>query len=131
MNPDPGIIESYVMLNEEDGEPGVLAISDDSRYLYVGMAGAVKRIDLATMTPDLDIPTGYYPTGSMTVLPGVNTSLVVTHTSGAAAVFDGARKRPNELGGGGALRSRVPDRRPELEHNLRQRWGRQRWRRFL
>ena len=101
VNPDPGIIESYVMLNEEDGEPGVLAISDDSRYLYVGMAGAVKRIDLATMTPDLDIPTGYYPTGSMTVLPGVNTSLVVTHTSGAAAVFDGARKRPNELGGGG------------------------------
>src|SRR5207253_2244655 len=41
-------------------EPGKLALSDDGKYLYVGLNGAaaVRRVDLAQQQPDLQFSLG-------------------------------------------------------------------------
>jgi uncharacterized protein (TIGR03437 family) len=106
LNPDIGRIEQWVPL---DVEPTELAISGDNQYLYVALGNIVRRFDLNSWTPDLDIPLGQGDYGalqvySMVTLPGVNSSLAVSFTAPGVsppylgtAVFDGAQMRPTVI----------------------------------
>jgi hypothetical protein len=77
--------------------PGVMAISDDARYLYIAIDGfgAIRRVDLDTGIPDLTIPLS--PRGSqaldLAVMPGAPETLAVV--LGSVAIYDRAVKRPN------------------------------------
>ncbi len=62
INPYTGKLESTLYVGPG---PGKLAISDDSRYLYIGLTGTnlVRRLDLATGTVDLEFSLGEYVYG--------------------------------------------------------------------
>ncbi len=92
-------------------DPGPLALSNNSEYLYVGLQGAptVVRVALPAFTVDLQIPLGIDPTlgwpryaDDIAVLPLNPTSVAVamrfqgTSPPGAGvAVFDDAVQRPS------------------------------------
>jgi hypothetical protein len=94
-------------------KPDRLAISDDGKYLYVGLDGdgTVERLDLPSLTPDLSIPLGsdpnlgpYYaidvqvaPGQSTTiaVARGIPTSVSIVQAQGGIAVYDGTVRRPS------------------------------------
>jgi hypothetical protein len=90
-------------------EPGKLALSDDSQYLYVALdgAGAVRRVNLLTLTPGLQFPVGsdaFFGTmfvEDMAVLPGAPQSVAisrrfvsVTPRHAGVAVYDDGVMRP-------------------------------------
>jgi uncharacterized protein (TIGR03437 family) len=104
LNPETGRIERWYSL---DIEPTVLTLSNDGRYLYVALGNIVRRIDLTSWMPDLDITLGQDPgygareVYSMVTLPNTNTSLAVSfYKTGLSppnlgtGVFDGAQIRP-------------------------------------
>ena len=89
-----------------------LAISDDGQYAYVASRDQplVYRVDLPSLTSDLQIPLGSTQNGAnsvyqMAVAPGAPQTLAVSlgdagstaYTAGVA-VFDGAVQRPDLLG---------------------------------
>jgi hypothetical protein len=92
-------------------EPGPLAVSDDGRYLYVGLDGAaeVRRITLASGTVDLTIALGADPffgpfyAEDLVVPSGAPNQVVVSRyrkgvspRHGGLAIFDDGVQRPDE-----------------------------------
>src|SRR5207253_3104057 len=67
-------------------EPNKLALSDDGKYLYVGLDGAaaVRRFEIATRTPGLQFALGSdsffgpYQVDDLAVLPGQPGSVAVS-----------------------------------------------------
>ena len=89
--------------------PSSLALSDDGRFLYVGLGGdgAVQRFDLPSLTPSLQYEVGSddflgpYAPGDIQVAPGHPHTVAVTRvtgtspqTTGGVVVFDDATARP-------------------------------------
>ncbi len=91
-------------------EPDVLAISDNSQYLYVGEdgTGAVQRFILPALTPDISYSLGNYESGvpyfalDLQVAPGAPHTTAVTLgapdidpiTQGGITIFDDSTPRP-------------------------------------
>jgi len=98
-------------------EPDVLAISDNSQYLYVGMdgAGSVQRFILPSLTPDISYSLGNYETSDpyfaldIQVEPGAPDTTAVSKgvmdldpaSQGGITIYDGATPRPNSSMGCG------------------------------
>ena len=81
IDPASGLIKERIAVGSE---PNILALSDDGRYLYVGLSGAVEiqRIDLQTRAIDQHIPLveeqgGSYLATAIAVLPGKAEEIVV------------------------------------------------------
>jgi hypothetical protein len=74
-------------------EPSRLALSDDGKYLYVGLdgAGAVRRFNLARQQPDLQIALGSDPrfgpyfAADIAVVPGHSDTIAVARRYGSDA----------------------------------------------
>jgi uncharacterized protein (TIGR03437 family) len=82
-------------------KPTLLAISDDSSYLYVYLSGSssVSRISLATFTSSLEFPlAGNRMALWMDVVPGEPAALAVSQTdgsnSGKIVLYDDGKNRP-------------------------------------
>ncbi|HMK22050.1 MAG TPA: hypothetical protein VK466_06925, partial [Terriglobales bacterium] len=91
-------------------EPNVLAISDDSRFLYVGMDGSnsVQRFVLPSLTADISFPVGTDPYDGpyvaldIQVAPGAPHTVAIARgilnlepdTEGGIAVYDDGTPRP-------------------------------------
>jgi hypothetical protein len=99
--------------------PGVMAISDDDRFLYVALVGAptIVRIDLRTFTKDSEFDVAAsangYPLygGDLEVLPGSPRSVVVSHQNHCCspnfegvAVYDDGVPRTKRTGNPGPAR---------------------------
>jgi hypothetical protein len=98
-------------------EPDVLAISDDSQYLYAGIDGSasVQRFILPGLQPDISIPLGadpffgpYYaldlqvaPGAPHTTAVSLGGSDVIPRAIGGIAIFDDATARPTKAAGFG------------------------------
>jgi fibronectin type 3 domain-containing protein len=91
-------------------EPDKLAISDDGRYLYVGLDGSasIQRFHLPDLTPDISISLGsdsfqgpYYAI-DIQVAPGEPNTIAVSlgcfgvspHALGGLVIFDDSTQRP-------------------------------------
>jgi VCBS repeat-containing protein len=87
-------------------DPASLSISDDGRYLYVGLkgAGAVRRVDLTTFTAELQFSLGnsfsgpYFP-NDVQALSGSDRSVAVSsqvqpNSQIGVAVYDDGIQRP-------------------------------------
>jgi uncharacterized protein (TIGR03437 family) len=105
--------ETVVAIDADTGEvgpsidvgakPTLLALSDDSRYLYVYLSGssAISRVSLSTFTSDLQFPlAGSAQTAlAMAVRPGVSATLAVSQTgtsanSGRIVLYDDGKSSP-------------------------------------
>jgi hypothetical protein len=98
-------------------EPNVLAISDDSQFLYVGMDGTntVQRYILPALTPDIDFSVGTDPYDGpyfaldIQVAPGTPHTIAVSRgiknlepdTEGGIAIYDDGVQRPTIAQGWG------------------------------
>jgi hypothetical protein len=98
-------------------EPNVLAISDDSQFLYVGMDGTntVQRYILPALTPDIDFSVGTDPYDGpyfaldIQVAPGASHTIAVSRgiknldpdTEGGIAIYDDGVQRPTIAQGWG------------------------------
>jgi DNA-binding beta-propeller fold protein YncE len=103
IDPVPGTIGASVAIGSE---PGKLAISDNSQYIYVALdtPGAVRRFDLTTQTAGLQFSLGSGPSGTffvedMGVMPGQPDSVAISRMySGTAhagvAIYDNGVARP-------------------------------------
>ncbi|HEX2573333.1 MAG TPA: IPT/TIG domain-containing protein [Polyangia bacterium] len=99
-------------------DPGLLALSDNGQFLYVGLRGlpAVRRIDVAARAVDREIALGTGPrgeslyAGDLEVLPGAPHSIAVARSTrpagdptgqhGGVVIYDDGTARPvNTLGG--------------------------------
>jgi DNA-binding beta-propeller fold protein YncE len=94
-------------------DPVPIAMSDDAKYLYVGLWGASKvvRIDLDTFTVDLEIPIPAVTNGpafahDIAVVPGSPGSIAVARRNQVShpfeegvAIFDGVVMRTNTTAG--------------------------------
>jgi trimeric autotransporter adhesin len=105
---------------QSGNEPDVLAISDESEFLYVGMdgGGLVQRFILPSLTPDISYSLGNYATGEpyfaldLQVEPGAPDTTAVSKgttsvdpvAQGGITIHDGSTPRPNSSVGCG-----VPD----------------------
>jgi hypothetical protein len=92
-------------------DPTFEAVSDDGQFLYVGFAGSntIRRFTLPSLTPDISLPLGNYPSGPLfagdiQVFPGQPHSVAVARSAVGGypsgydvAVFDDAMQRPNAL----------------------------------
>jgi hypothetical protein len=105
-------------------EPDVLAISDNSQYLYVGMdgAGSVQRFILPSLTPDISYSLGNYETGDpyfaldIQVEPGVPGTTAVSKganvdpaSQGGITIYDDSVARPNSSVGCGVPNGQCAD----------------------
>jgi streptogramin lyase len=105
INPATGSIVSTLTSGTT---PGRLSLSDDNRYLYVGLDGSftVRRLDLQAPGSNLEfsLGTGTVATlkaGDMEVLPGQPESVAISLRDGgfghfAVAVYDNSTQRPNK-----------------------------------
>jgi hypothetical protein len=98
-------------------EPDVLAISDDSQFLYVGEdgTGSVQRFILPGLVPDISYSLGNYENGApyyaldLQVAPGAPHTTAVTKgvldldpaADGGITIFDDATARPDSVQGWG------------------------------
>jgi len=98
-------------------EPNVLAISDDSQFLYVGMDGAnlVQRYTLPSLAPDIsfgvgtDPYDGAYVARDIQVAPGAPHTIAVARgilnldpsSEGGIAIYDDGTQRPTFAQGWG------------------------------
>jgi hypothetical protein len=105
LNPMTGVIGTC----QAGNEPDVLAISDDSQFLYVGMdgTGSVQRFILPALTPDISYSLGsensetpYYAL-DLQVAPGAPRTTAVTMGTpyaepavGVITIFDDSTPRP-------------------------------------
>jgi uncharacterized repeat protein (TIGR01451 family) len=81
IDPQTGVIGPSIPVGSD---PGKMALSDDGRYLYVGLdaANAVRRVDLQTQQPDLQFSVNIgqeppYVVDDMQVVPGSPRSVAV------------------------------------------------------
>lgn len=102
---------------QSGSEPDVLAISDDSQFLYVGMdgTGSVQRFILPDLTPDISYSLGTYEDGSpyfaldLQVAPGSPHTAAVTKgvmnldpdEEGGITIYDDSTPRPVSAPGWG------------------------------
>lgn len=100
LQPGTGTVNRYITL---PGEPGALAISADSHYLYVALSDRVRRIDLTTRADYLDLMLSTLPEWgrepASAILPldqaGSTVAVSMSRSSGSGMViFDGAQPRP-------------------------------------
>jgi hypothetical protein len=98
-------------------EPNVLAISDDSKFLYVGMDGSnsVQRFMLPSLTPDINFSVGTDPYDGpyialdIQVAPGAPHTVAIARgilnlepdTEGGIAIYDDGTQRPTIAPGWG------------------------------
>ena len=97
-------------------EPDLLAISDDSQFLYVGEdgTGTVQRFTLPGLVPDISYALGNYETGDpyyaldLQVAPGASHTTAVTRganvdpaAQGGIMIFDDSTPRPISTPGDG------------------------------
>jgi trimeric autotransporter adhesin len=98
-------------------EPDVLAISDDSQYLYAGMdgTGSVQRFVLPGLTPDISFSLGAYEAGipyfalDLQVAPGAPHTVAASRgvmnldpdSEGGIAIYDDGVQRPTIAAGWG------------------------------
>ncbi|HKS29654.1 MAG TPA: Calx-beta domain-containing protein [Pyrinomonadaceae bacterium] len=88
-------------------EPSKLALSDNNQYLYAGLdgAGAVRRLDLATLTPGLQFSLGNSPSGGayragdIEVMPGAAQTVAIARrqvspVDSTIVVYDNDVQRP-------------------------------------
>lgn len=98
IDPETGSIPSTTYVGSE---PGRMVLTDNAQYLYVSLDGAaaVRRVIVATLTPDIqfslgsDQYSGPYKARDMVALPGHPGTIVVSLTAnygnpGPLAVFD-------------------------------------------
>ena len=98
-------------------EPDVLAISDDSQFLYVGMdgAGSVQRFVLPSLSPDISYSLGNYGPGApyfaldLQVAPGAPHTTAVSKganvdpaAQGGVTIYDDSTPRANSTVGCGS-----------------------------
>lgn len=83
---------------QSGNEPNVVAISDNSQFLYVGMdgAGSVQRFILPALTPDISYSLGNYGTGAPYFALDIQVAPGSPHTT---AVTKGANVIPAAQGG--------------------------------
>ena len=98
IDPASGVVTSSISVG---GDPGVMSLSHDHRYLYVALVNfpAVARIDLAVGWQDLSISLGSEPgcgpyhAADIAAVPGQLRTIAVSRKSGCSsssvAVFDG------------------------------------------
>lgn len=77
IDPDAPAIATSVFVGSE---PTVAEVSDDGRYLYVGLDGAqsVRRVDLPSLTPGLQFSLGAVTVEELHVMPGVAGTIAVS-----------------------------------------------------
>lgn len=107
IDPHTGAVENCYFVGSE---PGVLALSDDEQFIYVGLGGSpqVARFNLQTNAADLTFPIGADPffgpfyAEDIEVLPGNPHSIAVSRMSPGVsprhmgvAVYDDGVMRPN------------------------------------
>jgi uncharacterized protein (TIGR03437 family) len=88
-------------------EPNKLAVSDDGKYLYVGLDGAraVRRFNIQTLSPKIQFPLGNNPFGEpllaadIAVMPGCSETVLVARSTssvsggGTIAIYDNGVQR--------------------------------------
>ena len=104
--------ETIISSQFAGSEPGILALSDDSHFLYTGIDGAsrVQRFTLPDFGRDINyaLGNGGFSTGAnfakdLQVAPGApNTTAVITQ-GGTITVFDDATPRAATASGGGSI----------------------------
>jgi hypothetical protein len=104
INPATAAVERFVPVGSQ---PNRLALSDDGRYLYVGLEGpgAIRRVEVGAggqLTPGPEFPVGKSASGStlrpgeIAVLPGNPHSIAVWRGDGeGVAVYDDGVMRPS------------------------------------
>jgi trimeric autotransporter adhesin len=94
INPFTGKVSGYHFAGSE---PNQLALSSDSKYLYVGLNGngSVQRLILPTFTPDIDVNLGSSQFG------GLNTALSLQVSPGDSHTFAVAEGSSGCCGGTG------------------------------
>lgn len=108
LDPVSGKILSFVSLGNN---PDVLAISDDSQYLYVGLddSSSVERFDLPQLTEDIEYSInqpGDFPY-DIQVAPGtphttavsIGIPNITTPSDGGVTIFDDGQPRPTSTPG--------------------------------
>lgn len=103
VNPETAQVENSVYVGSE---PGRSVLSDDGQYLYVYLGGSstMRRVVLASLTPDLNFPLatgGVLHPDDMEVVPGAPHLLVVTmyrpgispRSEGTAVFENGVRRQ--------------------------------------
>jgi len=103
------VTATIVSCQSVGSEPDVLAISDDSHFLYVGEdgTGSVQRFILPGLTPDIKYSLGNYGNGApyyaldLQVAPGAPHTIAVTKgapvipaAQGGITIFDDSTPRP-------------------------------------
>lgn len=110
IDPVTGVVGPSVFVGSE---PNKLALSDDGKYLYVGLDGAaaVRRFNLKTLSPEIqfslgsDSFSGPFLATDMAVIPGCADTVLVSRStssssfSGSIGVYDnGVRRGPTASG---------------------------------
>jgi hypothetical protein len=114
LNPQTGAFGASVSTGTE---PGKLALSADSTFVYTGLdgSGSVRRYKSPDLQPDIDIPlgSGYYGTYyaiDLAVQPGNSHAVAVTRGNkgvsaseqGGVVIYDDLVVRPQSVPGGGS-----------------------------
>ncbi|HYW72638.1 MAG TPA: Calx-beta domain-containing protein [Pyrinomonadaceae bacterium] len=92
-------------------EPNKLAVADDQNTMYVGLngAGAVRRFDLTTQTAGLQFALGFDSSSGMrvatglAVMPGAPGTIAVNRSNSATVIYDDAVPRPQTQNNTGSL----------------------------
>ena len=118
IEPATGALENSVVVGNE---PGRLALSDDEQTMYVGINGAnaVRKFDVQTQTPGLQFPLGSGVNGAKTaydidVLPGNPNSAAVSYGNTSynydgADIYDNGVKRAQKANASGQINIASPD----------------------
>ncbi|HKF21525.1 MAG TPA: hypothetical protein VKE93_08155, partial [Candidatus Angelobacter sp.] len=104
--------ETIISSQFAGSEPGVLALSDDSQFLYAGINGSAKvqRFTLPSLSTDVSysLGSGGFAVGSnipedLQVAPGSPHATAVTTQGGIITVFDDATPRAGKGSGGTSI----------------------------
>jgi uncharacterized repeat protein (TIGR01451 family) len=104
LDPETGVIEPPILVGDN---PGRLAVSEDGRYLHVGLNGssAIGRVDLHTRAADLRFSIGeQVDVQDLVALPGSPAAVAVSRRAlggsplfGGVAVYDSGVSRSNVI----------------------------------
>ena len=95
IDPTTGVVKKYVFVGSE---PNRLVLSTDGTQAFVGLdgAGAVRQVDLTTLTPGVQFGLGGgpgiynppYTASSLAAVPGQPNSVAVYGNNGVVSIFD-------------------------------------------
>src|SRR5262249_13089357 len=110
VDPTTGMVVSSQAAGQE---PDYIAISDDSKYVYVSLDGngSIQRFSLPSLSPDISIslgqnpPNGPYIATSLAVAPGAPHTLAVSKgitpvQGGRGVIYDDVTPRAGNYSGG-------------------------------